>query len=127
MGDEILGENLNQISRYIDYHEKGYFIHEFRNIKSANFIFFVASPLARGNYEIVMISVVIIDEDIDPRSYFHLLKQFVAECKQIDDVYKGFHLEIGQNSSSQDVYEKIKELMHKMVLYLNDISLLKYI
>ena len=58
----------------MDYHKKRYFIHEFRNIKSANFIFFVASPLARSNYEIVMISVVIIDEDIDPRSYFHLLK-----------------------------------------------------
>ena len=127
MGDEIIEDNLNQIPRYIDYHEKGYFIHEFRNIKSANFIFFVASPIARGNYEIVMISVVIIDEDIDPRPYIHLLEQFVAECKQIDDVYKGFHWNKGQNSSSQEVYEKIKTLMHKMVLYLNDISLFRYI
>ena len=91
VGDEILREDLKEILQYIDYHEKGYFIHEFRRIKSANMIFFVESPLARGKTEKVMISVVLINEDTDPRTYSHLLELFEKKFKQIKDVYNGFY------------------------------------
>ena len=112
VGDEILREHLKEIIQYIDYHENGYFIHEFRKIKSANMIFFVESPLARGTTEKVMISIVLIDEDTDPRTFSHLLEIFVKKFKQIKDVYKGFYLEEHNNSKGQEFLINIETLMH---------------
>ena len=112
VGDEILREDLKEILQYIDYHEKGYFIHEFRKLKSANMIFFVESPLARGKTEKIMISVVLINEDTDPRTYSHLLELFVKKFKQIKNVYKGFYFEENNSSKGQECLIKIETLMY---------------
>jgi len=112
VGDEILRDHLKEILQFIDYHEKGYFIDEFRKIKSANMIFFVENPLARGTTEKIMISIVLIDEDTDPRTYSHLLELFVKKFKQIKDVYKGFYLKENNNSKGQECLIKIETLMH---------------
>jgi len=114
VGDEILKDNLIQIARYMDYHEKGFFIHEFKEIRSANYIFFLESPIGRGNAEIAMISVVLIHDKTNPRSYYFLLKKFVNKCKQIKDAYKGFYLTKGGCSLAQECYRDIKALMHKI-------------
>ena len=113
VGDEILEDNLKEIIRYMDYHEEGYFIHEFNGISSANIIFFIPSPIARGNFEIAMISIVLIDDDTDPKSYYPLLNQFVSECKNINDAYRGFHSIKGESSLARECYDNIKDLMYR--------------
>jgi len=114
VGDNILKEHLNETLRYIDYHEKGYFIHEFREIKSANMIFFVESPIARGNVEKIMISVVLIHDDTDPRTYYHLLELFVKKFKEIKDVHKGFYLKKKNISFAQECLISMEDLMHNI-------------
>ncbi|MFX1273970.1 MAG: hypothetical protein ACFFBP_02300 [Promethearchaeota archaeon] len=114
VGDEILKDHLEEILGYIDYHEKGYFIHEFKEIKSANMIFSVKSPIARGSKEKIMISVVLIGDETDPRRYYHLLELFVKKFKQIKDVYQGFYLTEDNNSIAQEYLIKMEKLMFEI-------------
>lgn len=112
VGDEILKDNLREILGYIDYHEKGYFIHEFRDIRSANMIFNVKNPISRGNIEKVMISVVLIHDDTDPRTYHHLLELFVKKFKKIKDVHHTFYLAEDNHSLTQEFLIRIETLMY---------------
>ena len=112
VGDEIPDNYLDEVPSYMDYHDEGYFIHEYGKIKSANLIFLVPNPLARGGSEIVMISVVLIDENSDPRNYYTTLEQFVKSIKKIDNIETSFYLNKDNNSGAYCILEKIESLMY---------------
>ncbi|MFX0138375.1 MAG: hypothetical protein ACFFDN_32335 [Candidatus Hodarchaeota archaeon] len=111
VGDEIPETYLDEIPRYMDYHDEGYFIHEYGKIKSANIIFLIPNPLARGGSEIVMISVVLIEENMEPRNFYTTLNQFIENIKDIDDVQTSFYLNKNKNSGAYETHKKVKNLM----------------
>ena len=85
---------LTQIPLLMDFYEKGFFIHEFGELKSFNLIFTIPSPGARGDIETLMISIIFLgEEDEDPIIFQTILDQFVLELKRIKDLYKGFYRE----------------------------------
>lgn len=112
VGDEMPETYLDEIPRYMDYHDEGYFIHEYGKIKSANLTFLVANPLARGGSEIVMISVVLIEENLDPRNYYASLEQFVENYKKIDNLETGFYLNKDNDCAAHETLEKTEILMN---------------
>ncbi|MFX1395351.1 MAG: hypothetical protein ACFFAH_17590 [Promethearchaeota archaeon] len=112
VGNKLQRNYLDEIPRYMDYHENGYFIHEHRSIKSANMIFNIDSSIARGESEIIMISVVLIEDNTDPRIYYQVLEQFVEQLKNIRGAYKGFHIDNNNLEGVQENYDKIEALMH---------------
>ncbi|MFX0137204.1 MAG: hypothetical protein ACFFDN_26430 [Candidatus Hodarchaeota archaeon] len=98
-----------------DLHEKRFFIHEFGEIKTANLIFNVPSPVARGGQEILMISIVIRNEEgAELRNYQGILEQFAIELEEIKDVYKGFYKDIESFRNSHQIYTKIEELLNSV-------------
>lgn len=112
IGDKISTGYLDDISRYMDYHDSGYFVHEYREIKSANRIFLISNPFARGGSEILMISVVLIDENADIRNFYALLEQFVDNCKNIDKIHNFLYLNKKSISGTHEGYKKIEDLMY---------------
>jgi hypothetical protein len=104
---------LDHIPLLMDFYEKGFFIHEFGEIKSSNLIFRVPSPVARGNTEVLMISIIFKDEECeDPKIFQGLLEQFVRELRQIEDVYQGFYRGEKGFEESYQVYTEIRDLLN---------------
>ncbi|MFX1407035.1 MAG: hypothetical protein ACFFC9_09175 [Promethearchaeota archaeon] len=105
---------LAHIPLLMDFYEKGFFIHEFGELKSSNLIFTIPSPGARGDIETLMISIVLKDEeDVDPRIFQGLLEQFVYDLKEIKDSFKGFYIE-EEIKESHQIYTEIKDLLYKV-------------
>jgi len=106
---------LDQVSRLMDFYEEAFFIHEFGELKTSNLIFTVPSPVARGGQEILMISILILnDEETDPKIFQTLLEQFAHELISIKGVYKGFHRESQKFKDSQEMYQKIEDLLNSV-------------
>ena len=101
---------LDHISLLMDFYSGEFFIHEFGDLKTANHIFSVPSPLARGNEETLMITIVALDEKLHKLDSFHkVLEIFIEEFKKIKDVYKGLHDNTEDIHESSEKLEEIKE------------------
>jgi len=99
---------LDHISLLMDFYSGEFFIHEFGDLKTANHIFSVPSPLARGKEETLMISIVALDEKLHKLHSFHkVLEIFIEEFKKIKDVYKGLH---DNSEDIPDSSEKLEEI-----------------
>lgn len=110
--DNYNSNYLQYIPNLIDYYDEGYFIHEFVILKTANLIFQISSPLARGYMEIAMISIVLLNEEINPNFFQESLKYFVFEIKRINDIYQGFYIEKEEIKGTRKAYIKMKDLMN---------------
>jgi len=77
----------------MDLYKEGFFIHEFGEVKTANFIFEVLSPLARGRYEVLMVSIVSIEDQygLNLSSYRELLEYLANKLSNTPELYKGLH------------------------------------
>lgn len=99
---------LDHISLLMDFYSGDFFIHEFGDLKSANHIFSIPSPIARGNEETLMISIIALDEKVHKLQTFHkVLEIFVQEFKKIKDAYKGLH---DNSEDIPDSSEKLAEI-----------------
>ncbi|MHA1272240.1 MAG: hypothetical protein ACTSVV_15440 [Promethearchaeota archaeon] len=100
---------FNEIPLLMDFYKRGFFVHEFNNIKTANLIFDIYSPCARGKREMLMISIVLYQEkiNIDLNSFKEILEFFAMQITQIEDIYKGFYFE-----EINEGKEKLKEIVN---------------
>ncbi|MFW9879213.1 MAG: ADP-ribosylation factor-like protein [Candidatus Thorarchaeota archaeon] len=104
---------LDHIPLLLDFYEKGFFIHEFGELKPSNLIFTIPNPHSRGKEERLMISIILLDdEDEDAVIFQTILEQFVLELKKIKDVYKGFYREEETFKDSEQIYNAIKDLLN---------------
>lgn len=108
---------IDHIPMLMDFYDKGFFIHKFGQVDTANYIFQLESPLARGNKELLMITLVLFEEDYDLASFKKFLKIFVRDLQSIEDIYKAFHKPKEEDfNESYTAYKKIKlslENFHK--------------
>ncbi|GAG84665.1 unnamed protein product, partial [marine sediment metagenome] len=112
---------LEQIPPLMDLHisdlheERFFFTYEFSEIKTANLIFTIPSPVARGGQEILMISIIIRnDEEADLKIFQELLEQFAIELEEIKDVYKGFYKDVKDLKDSHQIYTIIEDLLNSV-------------
>lgn len=107
--------HLEHVPLLMDFYEKGFFVHEFGEDKSSNLIFTVPSPVARGQRETIMITIIFRnEEDVDPKSFQRLLELFVHELKEIKDLYKGFYKKENIFEESHQIHSKIKDLLNSV-------------
>ncbi|MFX1443715.1 MAG: PAS domain S-box protein, partial [Promethearchaeota archaeon] len=97
--ESVESEESNQIPTLLELYDKGFFVHTFGSIISANLIFRIRSEYSPGKIERLMISIV-----IDNKSKFNmtlsqeLLERFANELKKIEEGYKAFY-------TTSNVYE----------------------
>lgn len=86
---------LEHVSLLMDLYKEGFFVHEIGDLKTANYIFEIYSPRARGRREILMVSIVSYQEEfnIDLHSFQEILEYFAFQLNSIEDIYQGFHYE----------------------------------
>ena len=102
---------FDHIPLLMDFYSGDFFIHEFGDLKTANLMFNVPSPLARGKEESCMISLILLDDKLQKLSKFkQILEIFITEFKKIEDAYKGLRVKSDNISGSKEKFDQIKEL-----------------
>ncbi|MFX1512581.1 MAG: ADP-ribosylation factor family protein [Promethearchaeota archaeon] len=83
---------IEDICRTLDFlEETGFFVQHKGNYKTANWYFEIPSKWARGKEDMVLVSIVIIEDDTDPMSLKAPLEHFVEELKKVNDLYCAFY------------------------------------
>ncbi|MFX1379442.1 MAG: hypothetical protein ACFFA4_10150 [Promethearchaeota archaeon] len=113
---ELLSQEvLDEIPRFLDFYQEGFFIYEFENIKTSNLIFTVPSPIARGREVNLMISIIIMDdENTDPSIFQETLEQFACELKQVKDIYKAFDSDKNSSIDQNEISKTVEELLNSV-------------
>ncbi|MBY9008195.1 MAG: PAS domain S-box protein [Candidatus Lokiarchaeota archaeon] len=83
---------MQKFSSLMDLHDSGFFIHTFDKYQGINRIFEVPSDIARGNREILQISMIFgIDIKVDTSFTRDFLEKFTFAIKNIECLYKAFY------------------------------------
>lgn len=86
--EDFVFNGIKNIPKHLNLDENDFFIYDYETYKTANLKFTVPSKMRRMEYEELMISVVIINEQISPKIFQSILKEFKEELKNIKDLYK---------------------------------------
>ncbi len=79
----------------------GFFMQHKSNYKSSNWYFEIPSEFARGGIDVLMASIILIKEDIDPMSLKNCMKGFVDELREVNGLSRLLHPEISLNNSEE--------------------------
>ena len=103
----------------MDLYEQGFFIHECGELKTANLIFDIKDPIARGRINRLMISIILIEKEytINLNSFKDIMEFAAHKLKNIDDLYKGFYRE--SLPEAINYYNEIKDFMYSFHQSLN--------
>lgn len=113
--DSLAEENAQQIANLLNISEllkQKFFVYETSpQFKTVNYYFEIPSAWARGKKEMLLISLILINESIEQIHVFEaLLITIASSIEQIQDAYKGFYV---YDSSKAD-FETIEEISEKI-------------
>ena len=111
--------NLDYIPLIMDLYDQGFFIHECGELKTANLIFDIKDPIARGRINRLMISIILIEKEytLNLNSFKEIIEFLAHKLKNKDDLYKGFYCE--SIPEAIDYYNDIKDFMYSFHQSLN--------
>ncbi len=89
------------IPSLMDLHEEGFFTHEMNGVRTANLMFEIPSPTARGRKEIFMISIVTFDTFYNLSSFQEIMEIFIDGFLNIKNIHRYFE------SNLEEVPEEI--------------------
>ena len=103
---------LKYVPLIMDLYEQGFFIHECGELKTANHIFDIKDPIARGRINRLMISIILIEKDynLNLNSFKEIMEFLADKLKNIDHLYKGFYRD--SIPEAIDYYNEIKDFMY---------------
>ncbi|MFX1324243.1 MAG: ADP-ribosylation factor-like protein [Promethearchaeota archaeon] len=112
--DGIRRKDIEQVPLLIDIYEKGFFIHTFGTFKTANLIFNIPSEYSKTGSERLLISLLFDGESkIKSPLAEELLKGFVEELNNVEDVFKAFYVDSMVDEGDPIKLEIIKTLLSK--------------
>jgi len=117
--EDFILNDLKTIPKHLNLDEKNFFIYDYETFKTANLKFTVPSKTERTEYEELMISVVIINEQISPKIFQSILKEFKEELKNIKNLYKVLY------NSSEDSTARFLEIKGILLKYYHAIMDIK--
>lgn len=104
---------LEQIPSLMNlYEEKGFFVHIIKKIKSANLLFDIPNPDARGKTDTLLISIIITEGDINVKLYQELLNGFANELRRIENGYKAFYHGSTKIEYDQEKFNAVQSLFY---------------
>ena len=102
-------EELQDITALMDLYKKEFNIHIVDKYKSANLFFQIPSNYARGNAELLQISIVVdINNKINLDLARKLLESFVYDVEGIAECYKAFYINSERFKGDKNVYNELK-------------------
>ena len=108
----IAKSDFEHIPDLMSLYRQGFFIHEFAGWKSANINFEMPSKYARGKAELLMLSLLIKEGDIDIQLVKEYFTKFADGLKDVKGAYKAFYLESDKYKGDLKKYMEIKDLFY---------------
>jgi len=110
--DTLNEEELMQIPQLMAIPSKGFFIHVFENLKTANLFFKLPSKFARGRFEKLLISIITdINNDLNLALSRELLESFATSLLNLKDAYKAFDIEMKDYKGDPEKLSEIEKLI----------------
>ncbi|MBN1800103.1 MAG: 50S ribosome-binding GTPase [Candidatus Lokiarchaeota archaeon] len=106
--DEKILDQIPDLMNLFD--ENGFFVHIVGGFKSANLVFEIPNPHSRGKVEMLLISVLITEGDLNIELAKELLQRFSVELNNIDDAYQAFYPQATKNGTLETKHEEINSL-----------------
>ncbi|MHA1291401.1 MAG: ADP-ribosylation factor-like protein [Promethearchaeota archaeon] len=103
---------LNCIPPLMDLEEEGFFVHVLDDSISGNLSFEIKRRGARGGIEMFMVSLLLYKEFLNPMLLEDVLKEFVKEFNEIEDVYKGINVKKKEDNIKVQKAEEIKDFFY---------------
>ncbi len=103
-------------------YEEGFFTHSFGDLTSMNYYFEIFSSWARGNKEMVMVSIVM-DNEVSSDLEHLLLSytiDFATKLKNNKEIYKGFYLSDEENFAEEERV-KIREMNKQLTVWVQEL------
>jgi len=109
--DTLEEEKAQQIANLLNISEllkQKFFVYETSpQFKTVNYYFEIPSEWARGKKEMLLISLILIDEPIEQSHVFEeIMKEIAASIEEINDAYKGFYM----YDAGRDDYDAIEDI-----------------
>ena len=117
--EDFVFKDLKSIPKHLNLDEMGFFINDYEMFKTANLKFIVPSKMERMEHEELMISIVIINEQISPKIFQTKLTELKEEIESIKNLYKALY-----NSSEENAPKlvKLKKILLKYYQVIKDIK-----
>lgn len=113
--------NLLNISEFIDL--KFFVYVSSTHFKTANIYTQIPSEWARGNLEMLLISIILIDEDFNRLYVFEdLLERMAEELNNLEDAYLAFYSEYPNRAENERVHSKKREIIKILEGFLSEIT-----
>ncbi len=106
--DENLREYIEKVPMLMDLNERSFFAHMLDKFKSANLCFEIPSPKARGGLEMLLVSFIITEGELNLDLSRDLLNEFIRQFIKIKDAYMAFYTKNKEIEGSEDKYTEIK-------------------
>jgi len=117
---------LKQIPQLMNlYDEKGFFVHIFEKVKSANMLFEIPNKSARGDIDTLLISVVITEGDLNVNLYKELLNSFVKEMQNIKNAYQSLYRNSEKIVFNQEKFDEVQSLFYTFYRSLPEEDIIK--
>ncbi|MGV9173341.1 MAG: hypothetical protein ACOC44_20520 [Promethearchaeia archaeon] len=102
---------FKKIPILMDLYNNGFFIHEFGIIRTANLIFNIYNPSARGRQDRAMLSLLSINEDynVDLKSFKEIMECLILNLKQDQNIHKAFRYRETENGMK--CFSKMKDIL----------------
>ena len=109
--DTISNEQIDGITALIDLYREGFFLHTFGSYKSANLLFNIPSKIARGGEILVLMSIIMMEAELDLDVCKVYLEEFVNRLNEIEEpfhaFYKGTKYESGKSREKAKILNRI--------------------
>ncbi len=110
--DTLNEEELKLIPQLMEIPSKGFFIHIFENLRTANLFLNLPSKFARGRFEKLLISIITdINNDLNLTLSRELLENFATSLLNLKDAYKAFDIEMKDYKGDPEKLLEIEKLL----------------
>jgi hypothetical protein len=117
--DSLEEEKAQQIANLLNISElikQKFFVYETSpQFKTVNYYFEVPSEWARGKKEMLLLSIILIDEAIEQIHVFEeLLKKIASSIAEVENAYKGFYMYDASNEDYDEI-ERTNEILCRKI------------
>jgi len=122
--EEDIEEYTNTLLNISEFIELKFFVYvSSEHLKTSNIYTKIPSEWARGKMEMVLLSILLVDEEFSRLFIFEeVLEKFVTALKKVDNAYMAFHLRDKADTHEDAILTKKKEIMSLLEGFLPEIN-----
>jgi small GTP-binding protein len=113
---DLSEDKETDLCRTLDFLEnEGFFVQQYTNYKTANLYFEIPSDWARGNAEMVLVTLIMEDDDTNPASLEGAFQSLVSAIREVPSAYKSLYEGIRQDPGVSEASAEVREILNEFL------------